>query len=167
MRFVKADGVWSCENIVNIAYLPRTVWSSWSGARLDIDTSSSCPWGVDTFINRNFSNPRCLKPTVKVLVRPKYWLSARIDWLEKSCSSDPPSSLNFIINLPTSFPITRGTFWYQTLHLTAKEMVENQEERDGNEAKLIDPVLLCISQLTEQLFSCFQSLKWFSWSTEA
>ena len=162
MRFVKADGVWSCGNIVNIAYLPRTVWSSWSGARLVIDTSSSCPLHVDSVSNWNFSNPRCFKPTVNVLVRGEYWLSARIARLEKSCSSDPQSSLNFILNLTTDFPLMRGNFWYPTLHIKAKEMFENHGETHGKEAKLIYPVLLCISQLTDQLYSCFKSLKWFS-----
>ena len=78
--------------------------------------------------------------------------------MEKSCSSDPRSSLNFILFLPTSFPLTRGKFWYQTLVITAKEVVGNHAERHGKKAKLIYHVIFCISQLTEQLFSCLQSL---------
>ena len=60
----------------------------------------------------------------------------------------------------------RGTFWYQTLYVTAIYVVRNTGERQGSEAKLTFPGIFCITQLGDQLFRHFKGLKWFSWSRD-
>ena len=60
----------------------------------------------------------------------------------------------------------RGTFWYQTLYVTAIYVVRNTGERQGSEAKLTFPGIFCKTQLRDQLFRRFKGLKWFSWSRD-